>query len=99
MGLELDGAVVVVTGAAGGIGAALVGSVRGRGRRRCVGTDLPGRGADVDLDVTDLDATRRAFGELRATRGRLDVVVANAGSASAGWWRTSPPTTGRAAST
>ena len=33
----------------------------------------------MDLDVTDLDGTRRAFGEVRATRGRLDVVVANAG--------------------
>jgi NAD(P)-dependent dehydrogenase (short-subunit alcohol dehydrogenase family) len=78
MGLELGGAVVVVTGAAGGIGAALVGAFAGAGAE-VVGTDLPGRGADVDLDVTDLDAARRAFGELRATRGRLDVVVANAG--------------------
>jgi NAD(P)-dependent dehydrogenase (short-subunit alcohol dehydrogenase family) len=78
MGLELDGAVVAVTGAAGGIGAALVDGFT-RAGAEVVGTDLPGRGADVDLDVTDLEATRHAFGALRATRGRLDVVVANAG--------------------
>src|SRR4051812_8393960 len=78
MGLELDGAVVAVTGAAGGIGAALVEGFA-RSGAQVVGTDLPGRGAEVDLDVTDLETTCRAFGELRATRGRLDVVVANAG--------------------
>jgi NAD(P)-dependent dehydrogenase (short-subunit alcohol dehydrogenase family) len=78
MALELDGAVVVVTGAAGGIGAALAGAFAGSGAQ-VVRTDLPGRGADIDLDVTDLDATRRALSEIRATRDRLDVVVANAG--------------------
>ena len=78
MGLELAGAVVVVTGAEGGIGSALAGAFATAGAE-VVRTDLPGRGADVDLDVTDLDATRRALSEVRATRGRLDVVVANAG--------------------
>jgi NAD(P)-dependent dehydrogenase (short-subunit alcohol dehydrogenase family) len=78
MGVELDGAVVVVTGAAGGIGTALaVGFARAGAD--VVGADLPGRGADVDLDVRDADATRRVLSEVRATRGRLDVVVANAG--------------------
>jgi NAD(P)-dependent dehydrogenase (short-subunit alcohol dehydrogenase family) len=78
MGLELQGAVVVVTGGAGGIGAAVAAGF-GTAGARVVRTDLPGRGADVDLDVTDLDATRRVFEEIHATRGRLDVVVANAG--------------------
>jgi NAD(P)-dependent dehydrogenase (short-subunit alcohol dehydrogenase family) len=78
MGLELQGAVVVVTGAAGGIGAAVAAGF-GAASAEVVRTDLPGRGADVDLDVTDLEATRRAFDEIRATRGRFDVVVANAG--------------------
>jgi NAD(P)-dependent dehydrogenase (short-subunit alcohol dehydrogenase family) len=78
MGLELQGAVVVVTGAAGGIGAAVAAGF-GAASAEVVRTDLPGRGADVDLDVTDLEATRRAFEEIRATRGRFDVVVANAG--------------------
>lgn len=44
-----------------------------------VAADLPGRGAEIDLDVTDVNATRRALSELRAKRGRLDVVIANAG--------------------
>lgn len=78
MGLELDGAVVVVTGAAGGIGAALVAGFGAAGAE-VVGTDLPGRGGSVELDVCDADATRRVLGEIRAARGRLDVVVANAG--------------------
>src|SRR5690242_521138 len=78
MGLELQGGVVVVTGAAGGIGAALAAGFGATGAE-VVRTDLPGRGADVDLDVIDLGATRRVFDEIRATRGRLDVVVANAG--------------------
>jgi NAD(P)-dependent dehydrogenase (short-subunit alcohol dehydrogenase family) len=78
MGLELDGAVVVVTGASGGIGTALADAFATAGAD-VVRTDLPGRGADVDLDVTDLDATRRAIATVRATRDRLDVVVANAG--------------------
>src|SRR4051812_25232376 len=46
MGLELEGAVAVVTGAAGGIGTALVGAFTGAGAA-VVSTDLPGRGADV----------------------------------------------------
>src|SRR4051794_22292907 len=66
MGLELEGAVVVVTGSAGGIGAALVEGFT-RAGAEAVGTDLLGRGADMDLDVTDLEATRRVFGEVRAT--------------------------------
>src|SRR5689334_10053440 len=78
MTLELQDAVVVVTGAAGGIGAAIAAGF-GRAGATVIGTDLPGRGADVALDVTDLNAVRHVCGEIRATRGRLDVVVANAG--------------------
>src|SRR5262245_14180175 len=78
MGVELDGAVVVVTGGAGGIGAALTARFQQAGAT-VVRADLPGRGADVDLDVTDLTASRALLAEIRATRGRLDVVVANAG--------------------
>src|SRR3954471_12257723 len=84
MGVELQGAVVLVTGAAGGIGAALAAGFDAVGAQ-VVRTDLPGRGADVHLDVTDLEATRRACTEIRATRGRLDVVVANAGIGGGGF--------------
>ena len=46
--------------------------------------DLPGTGADVELDVTYADAVRRAVEGVVATHGRLDVVVANAGIGAAG---------------
>lgn len=76
--MDLQSAVVVITGGAGGIGTAL-GAAFERAGAVAVSADLPGRGAVIDLDVTDGDASRRAFSELRAERGRLDVVVANAG--------------------
>jgi NAD(P)-dependent dehydrogenase (short-subunit alcohol dehydrogenase family) len=78
MGLDPHGAVVMVTGAAGGIGGALADGFVDAGAR-VVRTDLPGRGADVDLDVTDLEATRRVCADVRTVHGRLDVVIANAG--------------------
>lgn len=75
---DLRGATVLVTGSAGGIGTALVARFRQEGAV-VVGADLPGRGADLDLDVTDAPAVRQAVGEVVAEHGRLDVVVANAG--------------------
>ncbi len=75
---ELDGAVVLITGAAGGIGSAL-GDAFARQGSVVVGSDLPGKGADIDLDVTDAEATRAAVGKVVADHGRLDVVIANAG--------------------
>ena len=78
MGLELDGAVVVVTGAAGGIGAALGRRLR-RGGRGGGGhrPSRPGRRrrSRRHRPRRHPSGVRRA----RATRGRLDVVVANAG--------------------
>ena len=96
--MDLNNAVVVITGGVGGIGSAL-GEVFAGAGAVSVAADLPGRGAEIDLDVTDVNATRRALSELRAKRGRLDVVIANAGLASAGWWKMSPRPTGIVAST
>lgn len=70
--MELNGKVVLVTGGAGGIGAALGTVFRGAGAE-VVSADLAG--GDVDLDVTDAAACAAAIGGL----DRLDVVVANAG--------------------
>jgi NAD(P)-dependent dehydrogenase (short-subunit alcohol dehydrogenase family) len=81
--MELHGAVVVVTGGRGGIGSALDRAFGAAGAV-VVTTDLPGRGADVDLDVRDLDAQRAVFDAIRSEHGRLDVVVANAGIGVAG---------------
>lgn len=79
---RLDGRVAVVTGAAGGIGAALVRGFREVGatvvgidtRRLAGGADLF-LAADVALEVD----VAGAFGEIDARLGRLDVLVNNAG--------------------
>jgi NAD(P)-dependent dehydrogenase (short-subunit alcohol dehydrogenase family) len=81
---ELDGAVVAITGGAGGIGTALAEAFRGAGAV-VVTLDLPGRGADHDLDVTDAPALVDRLTVLQADHGRLDVVVANAGIGVAGF--------------
>lgn len=63
-----------ITGGAGGIGGALADAFGAAGAT-VVTADLPGRGADLDLDVTDADAMAAAVTAL----DHLDVVVANAG--------------------
>jgi short-subunit dehydrogenase len=80
---SLRGAVALVTGSAGGLGSAIADRFRTAGVA-VVGADLPGRGADVGFDVTDPAATEAAVAEVVAARGRLDVMVANAGIGVAG---------------
>jgi NAD(P)-dependent dehydrogenase (short-subunit alcohol dehydrogenase family) len=77
-GLDLKGAVVLITGAAGGIGSALADAFE-RDGALAVRTDLAGTGGTVPLDVTDLDATRALMRNTVDRHGRLDVVIANAG--------------------
>lgn len=72
--MELQGKVVAVTGASGGIGSALV-EAFGRAGADVTGVDRPGTGADLEVDVTDAGAVAAAIAGL----DRLDVVVANAG--------------------
>jgi short-subunit dehydrogenase len=81
--LQLEDAVVVVTGAAGGIGSAL-GDGFERAGATVVRTDLGGVGDTEALDVTDLSATRRLMHAVVQRHGRLDVVVANAGIGAGG---------------
>jgi short-subunit dehydrogenase len=81
--LELDGAVALVTGAAAGIGAAMVEALRHAGAT-VVGADLPGRGSEIEVDVTDAPAVARAVEDVIARQGRLDLVASNAGVAVAG---------------
>jgi NAD(P)-dependent dehydrogenase (short-subunit alcohol dehydrogenase family) len=76
-GLDLQG-VAMVTGGCGGLGRALCGHLSSVGMT-AVAVDLPGLGADVEVDVTDAEAVRRAVEQVVGTHGRLDVVVANAG--------------------
>jgi NAD(P)-dependent dehydrogenase (short-subunit alcohol dehydrogenase family) len=78
-----SGTVALVTGAAGGIGSAVVDRLRSGGVT-VVGTDLAGLGADLELDVTDREACRAVVASLVAEHGRLDVLVACAGIAVGG---------------
>jgi NAD(P)-dependent dehydrogenase (short-subunit alcohol dehydrogenase family) len=78
---RLDGKVCVITGAAGGIGAATAEAFAREGAR-VVGVDLrdnsPGDLA-LAVDVTDEDAVRDMYTRVRDELGRVDVLFNNAG--------------------
>lgn len=74
----LDGKVAVVTGAAQGIGKAIADRYAAEGAT-VVTSDLPGRGCDVDCDVTSEEQVAVLIDRVVADHGRLDVAVANAG--------------------
>lgn len=81
---ELDGKIVLVTGAAGAIGAAILDAIRAAGGTG-VATDLNGRpGIDAALDVTQEEDWRRVLAELGAWHGRLDGLVNAAGVVAIG---------------
>jgi NAD(P)-dependent dehydrogenase (short-subunit alcohol dehydrogenase family) len=78
---RLDGKVCVITGAAGGIGAASAERFAAEGAR-VVGVDLsPGAPGELSLqaDVTDEDAVRDMYARVRDELGRIDVLFNNAG--------------------
>jgi NAD(P)-dependent dehydrogenase (short-subunit alcohol dehydrogenase family) len=98
---SLEGAVALVTGAGGGIGAATCAALRSSGAT-VVGVDLRDRPEDTvaalwhRLDVTSEDDWARVVGDIGDRYGRLDCLVNNAGIAitetfentTAAQWRT-----------
>jgi NAD(P)-dependent dehydrogenase (short-subunit alcohol dehydrogenase family) len=76
------GRTVLVTGAASGLGAALVRAFRERGDE-VLATDLHGD-VDLRLDITSDDDWAAAVTEVERRWGRLDVLVNNAGVAGGG---------------
>ena len=89
MDLELAGSVVLVTGGAKGIGAAIAQSLAAEGARvAVVDRDADAAAAlvaglagsvAIEADLRDTDACRRAVTATAAQCGRLDAVVNNAG--------------------
>jgi NAD(P)-dependent dehydrogenase (short-subunit alcohol dehydrogenase family) len=79
---RLEGKVCVITGAAGGIGAATAAAFKAEGAT-VVGVDLRSDfdGADLALacDVADEEAVRGMYARARSEFGRLDVLFNNAG--------------------
>lgn len=85
MGMELNGAVALVTGAGGGIGRAICAALSGAGAhvvaadRRWPADAAPVAGERAVLDVRDADGWAALMRDIRQRHGRLDVLVNNAG--------------------
>ncbi len=93
---ELDGKVALVTGASGGIGAAVARSLHAAGAAVAMlsrrGDDLGlERGLGLVCDVRDRGAVERATDAAVAHFGGLEIVVANAGVGAYGAFLELPP--------
>ena len=75
---RLSGKIVFITGAAGTIGKTVAQAVAREGGV-AIGSDLEGRGAEFDLDVTQEADWRRVMQEVGQRHGRLDGLVNSAG--------------------
>jgi NAD(P)-dependent dehydrogenase (short-subunit alcohol dehydrogenase family) len=89
--MDPKGKIAVVTGAAGGIGGAIVRALVANGARTVVATDIRTDGLPTDgpvvaraLDVADADATQALVDSIEAEYGPIDLWFANAGVAGGG---------------
>ena len=90
--MDPTGKVAVVTGAAGGIGSALVRALVAAGATKVIATDLdpprtsfaPDTVVNTALDVTDANATERLVDQVEAEHGPIALWFANAGVANGG---------------
>ena len=81
---DLKGRIVLVTGAAGAVGNAVVAAVR-RAGGMAIATDLAGRaGIDAELDVTAEADWQRIVADIERRHGRLDGLVNAAGIVALG---------------
>lgn len=76
-GYSLEGRVALVTGAAGGLGKAIVNELRERGAD-VHGVDLAGEGV-FQADLSAASGNRDMVAHVLTTAGRLDILVLNAG--------------------
>lgn len=76
--LSLDGRVILVTGAAGGIGAAVAARLEGAGAN-VLGTDITAEGHTFACDLTDRAEVERLVAHVDRTAGCLDGIVHCAG--------------------
>ncbi len=88
MGTDMSALVAVVTGGASGIGAAISARLQESGATVAVldlnPTDLPDGQLGLVCDVSSDASVQAAIGTVRATFGRLDIVINNAGAGARG---------------
>ena len=81
---DLKQKIVLVTGAAGAIGAAVVAAIKQAGGTAIAGDLAAGKGIDLALDVTAEADWQRVAAEVERKAGRLDGLVNAAGIAAVG---------------
>jgi NAD(P)-dependent dehydrogenase (short-subunit alcohol dehydrogenase family) len=80
---DLNAKIILVTGAAGAIGAAIVAAIK-RAGGQAIATDLTSKGMDAALDVTAEADWQRVSADVESKHGRLDGLVNAAGIAIVG---------------
>jgi NAD(P)-dependent dehydrogenase (short-subunit alcohol dehydrogenase family) len=76
---DLGGKIVLITGAAGAVGSAMVTAVTAAGGTAIASDLKAGNGVDIALDVTNEADWQRAAGDIERRFGRLDGLVNAAG--------------------